>query len=422
MLTNQDRSYLKDKYRKMSKYTGVRLSDSEISGRLSEIESLIKVNERPTTYKSNSGSGFGINFGETALLNNNSGWKKFPILARDSAEADALAMVLRDDAQVPAYNIPSSGVPQPATTIYVSQPIKEIYKATRLKDLASDYQQGVFGVTDVKIPVRVTGGVSSLYDDLSTGGNSTVNYNWVPRQVQYWEQSLIYGDMQQAIFSLAKLDYVSDVRDAMAISIAQQQNDIGFNGWSGSGKNAVYFSIYGILNEPNLPPAITLPADGQIPGDQSLAPTSKWIGKNYYQITRDILLLVNDVLTRLVGHMSLKDVKGTLSIPPSANAWLGYTNTVGQTVAEWISSTLPGLRLVTTSNFETTLTSVTNSVIMLAVNHPQTGEKPFRELFVTKYQAHRPFVQSTAVIEKVSYGLGGVVCVYPICVSYAYGV
>ena len=421
MLNEMQKQYLSDKYRRIGKYTGNYLSDAEIRGRIKDIELLTKTNE--PTIKIGDSVGYGLSINKDNNIFSSGSSINFPIIARDSEEARALAKVM-DDTQTPQFNINSSGVPQPFTTIYTSQVIKELYKKTALKEIAGDAQQGVWGVTDVKFPVRITGGLSQLYSDISIGGQSVVNYNWVARQVQYWEQSLVYGEMQQATFSLAKIDIVSDLREAMAESIAQQQNDLGFYGWAPNGGNAGYFSLFGILNEPNLAPAITFPNDGTIIGTTTA--TTSWAGKTFAQIQRDIRLLIVDLVKRSTGWVRLDTIKGKLVLPPSIEPYLSMTTDYGYSVRQWMKDFIPNITVVTTVNFESSTIIPQNpnstNAVMLLVEHPKTGEMPFKEIFVTKLQGFRPFVQSTALVEKVGYGLGGVILFYPYLVSYAFGV
>ena len=61
-LTNNDKSYLRDRYSRMAEYTGVRLSDSQISNRIADIQDMVKVNETPIPgVRSTTNLGFGIN-------------------------------------------------------------------------------------------------------------------------------------------------------------------------------------------------------------------------------------------------------------------------------------------------------------------------------------------------------------------------
>lgn len=229
-----------------------------------------------------------------------------------------------------------------------------------------------------------------------------------------------WGTLQEAQFSLAKIPYVNKLREAMAINIAQFQNDLGFQGYTGI-PDTNQPMLWGILNEPNLNPAISLPADGQIPG--TLTPTTAWYGKDYSQIIRDIQLLVKQVLEQAAGNATTED-RFILAIPPSAEVALLTSTPYGVTVKEQLRKMFPRIEFVITANFEadlvTTGEETGETVVMVLFEYK--GQTPYRDLFVTKLQGHRPHTLPSAIIEKMAMALAGTMLPYPTFVSHAYGV
>ena len=326
------------------------------------------------------------------------------------------------DADAYAFNIPSSGIPAVFTTIWTTRMVEQLYKAMTLHKLAGSWQQGAPGVQNVMIPTIGYNGSVEPYSDFSMNGNTSINTDWVNKPIAYFQQALTWGDMQQAQYGLAKIDYVARMREAMAIAVAQFQNDIGFNGYTGIPSGNQPF-ISGILNDPGLQPAITLPADGQIPG--TLTPTTSWNGKDFNQIVRDFRLFVNAVFAQSAGNVDLQ-TRGVFALPPSVYASLTTPNPISSvSVAQYLKEVFPNIELVQCPNFEalmnTTAVTPNQTVGMLILDHPN-GEKAFDELFVIKWQGHRPVPMASSVSEKISYGLGGAFLKYPFLVSYAFGI
>lgn len=390
------------------------MSSDAISKRFEQAQRLIHAN----SIGARTGKGGGVYLAGDSWNDEGSA---MPIIAKDIAEADALVNTLKDS-DTYQFNIPSSGIPQPLTTIWTSRMIEMLYKTRTLNEIAGAWQQGAPGVTDIKIPVMQYSGVADVYSDLSMNGSTSLNFNWVSRQIAYFEQSIVYGELQQAQFGLIKIDYSNRLREATAEIIAQAQNDIGFQGYTGIPSTSQPH-IFGILNEPNLNAAISLPNDGVIPGTSTS--TTAWMGKDFNQIVRDFRLIIAQALSQAEGHATLK-TKGKFGLPPSSFAALTTPNPISSvTVLQYMKEAYPNIEFVMIPNFEasmvTTGTTTNQTVGMLLFQHPN-GEMPYDELFVTKWQGHRPVPMGSAINEKISYALGGALLKYPFLVTYCYGI
>ena len=386
-----------------------------IEKRLKQANFLTKAND----VRSTSGNGGGVFLASSSWGRDSS---DCPIVVKDVEEANVLMQNLMGDADTYQFNIPSSGVPQPMTTIWTSRQIEMLYKKRTLDLLAGGWQQGAPGVTDIKIPVKQYAGFDAAYSDLSMGGTTSVNYNWVPRQIMYREISLNYGEMQQAQFSLAKIGYVNELREANTEIVAQIQNDIGFNGFNGI-PSADLPHIWGIINEPNLNSALTLPNDGVNP--QTGASTTAWMGKDFLQIARDFKLIIAQAMTQAEGWATVR-TPGVFGVPPSVYAALTAPNSLGdRTVLEFLNKAFPNIAFEAIPNFESAMNIVSatpgQTVGMLLLRHPN-GEMPFDEIFVSKWIGHRPVAMSSSMNEKVSYGLGGAFLKYPFLVVQVFGI
>lgn len=402
-------------------YRAIGLNDADINSRIKQSKILANVN--PIGAMEHKGGGV------VTACDNYTGKGFAPIVVKDMYESAQIRKAIENmgatrvgDVDTFAFNIPSSGVPLPLLTIWTTRMIQAMYKTTTLAKLAGSWQQGSPGVQEVKIPTIAFDGNPNIYSDKSMNGTTSLNVNWVTRNIGYFEETMEWGDMQQAQFALAKIDYVNKLRESLSITVGQWQNDLGFQGYTGipDGDSP---QLFGILNEPNLNPAISLPADGQIPG--TATPTTEWSGKTFNQIVRDIRLLISEVVLNAAGNASI-DSKFRMCIPPSAEVALTTPNPISsETVREYLTKTYKNMEIVTTPNFEaalvTTGATTNQTVVMFMFQHPD-GEWPYDELFVTKWQGHRPVPMASSIAEKISWGLGGVILKYPLLVSYAYGV
>ena len=307
--------------------------------------------------------------------------------------AQSLEKMAMDDTAV--YNAPNGNLPAYFTTIYSNKFIYNVQKAMRLTDVTEDWQIGMWGLTDVKIPTEAPNGQPKVYADASPAGNSSVNYNWVPREFIYSQQMVTVGDMELARYGMAKIDIIDRKRVAAAISMAQLRNDMGFVGVEG-------MQIYGLLNDPSLPAVLSNPN-----GVSGFPQFSK---KTYEECVATFMLYVKDLATRGGGHFD-QTQKMTWIIPPSVQEALsGKQTTLGYTFQMFLKENFPNLTIVISSNYETALTgravSGANTYAQLILDEVQ-GQRVAYNLFNTLYFSHGMVRQASQVEEKISNGLGG---------------
>jgi len=400
-------------------YRQIGLNDQSIEARMAQSAIIGKFN---TDLHVGDGGGVGVMYDSFSKSYTQ------PIFVKDLQEATLIRKALENshavavDSDTYQFNIPSSGVPLPLLTIWTTRMLEQLYKKVTLAKITGSWQQGTPGIQEIKIPIAAYNGKTAIYNDFSASGNTSVNINWLTRSIGYFEQTLGWGTMQQAQFGLAKIDYVNKLREALTISVSQFQNDLGFQGYTGI-PDTDSPQIFGILNEPNLNAAISLPADGQVPG--TVTATTSWAGKNFNQIVRDVQLLIASVLTEAAGHATTES-RFLLAIPPSAQAYLSTPNPIAsESVREYLGKAFPGIEIVIIPNFEAALVTTgaeTNQTVIMALFQHENGEMPYDEIFVTKWLGHRPVAMHSSITEKISMGLGGVLLKYPFLVSYAYGV
>lgn len=339
-------------------------------------------------------------------------------IAEDSNEYVAMFQKLQD-ADTYQYGPYSSGAPEALTTVWTTRQIKQLYKNKTADLITEPWQQGTFGTTNIKIPMSQIAGHPVLYNENGMGGSSSTNYQWIDRRVVYWEQSINYGEMQEAQFSLAKIPYVADLREATAETVAQFQNDLTFNGYV-----AGDCTLNGILNDYNLKPMISLPADGQVPGTST--PTVSATGKDFFQQVRDIRILVEQATNQSGGTVSALSPSICAMSPASLAALSGTPNPLGSNTAlEFLQNTYKNMEFVAVPNFTAGANvfgqQPNQTAIYLMYKHPSTGELPISKIFTTLWQGHRPVPMASSINEKISFGLSGALVKYPFLIVSAYG-
>ncbi len=92
------------------------------------------------------------------------------------------------------YNIASSGVPSWFTTIWTNKMIKQLLQTRPFFAMTHEFQQGMFGTTNIKIPTVAFTGNAVPYADHSGRGSTGINVDWVDRETVTLEQVITYGE------------------------------------------------------------------------------------------------------------------------------------------------------------------------------------------------------------------------------------
>ena len=96
-------------------------------------------------------------------------------------------------------------------------------------------------------------GQTQPYSDYANGTTSDVNSNWLSREQYVFQTSIKYGDMEVDLAAQAKIELAAAKQRAAATIIDIDSNKFYLFGVAGK-------SIYGILNDPNLPNATSVTA------------------------------------------------------------------------------------------------------------------------------------------------------------------
>lgn len=315
-----------------------------------------------------------------------------------------------------AYSITSQGVPTFLTTIWTNKFFTAITRKTVFNEVSHPFQQGAWGIlSNIKVPTLSHAGNYALYSDFGMQGNSSINLNYVDRQVVSFERSIIYGDMAIARMSVAKIDYMAKLREGVATQIKLHADAIGFFGYSANMK------IYGLLNDPSLNQSINASAKA---GAGSNIPNTLWQYATYFEIIADIISLRQEITSR-AGGQDDDDALCYLLLPPSVWQYLNTPNPLGtNTVRKWINNEYPNMKIIKAPLLQGTGTPIGSTTPNLGVLifDKLAGQECLQEAYVTLYQSHGVKRENSSYSEKISYTLGGAIITNAIGIQIMQGI
>ena len=320
------------------------------------------------------------------------------IVAKNNEHAYSIVQQFRDD----AYSTTSSGTPSYLTTVWTNKFYEVITRKTVFEEISHSFQQGTWGITNIKIPFISYASNYALYTDFGVQGDSSANVNWMDRQVVNFERPIIYGDLAVAQMSLGKIDLIGRLREATMRQIKLHQDAIGFFGYSAN------MNIYGLLNDPSLAPTIV--AGNKLNGAGLSTPTL-WQYGSYFEIIADIIALRQSITNRAGGNDE-DDELCYLLLPPSVWNYLLTTSPMGNmTVKDWIEQNYKNMRLIKAPLLQGTGTPIGSSTPNYAVLifDKIDNQECLLNAFVTLYNSHGVIRQASSYQEKISYSLGGAI-------------
>lgn len=339
------------------------------------------------------------------------------IIAQDHAEANHFAALYAKqmgfDSDTYGYNLPSSGVPSWFTTIWTNKIIKLLFQSTPFFEMTHEFQQGMFGTSNIKIPTSAFTKNAAMYTDHSGVGAAGININWVDRQTVTLQQVLTYGDLSLARFGMAKIDYLANLREAVASSINLDINQIGFNGFAG-------LRTFGLLNDPGLNPQVTFPAAASNPA------SSMWIYKTGLEIIYDVQLLINSIVSIALGRANPETDEFYLGVPPALYGFLlqPASSLVPCSVITYLKETYKGIKIIQVQNYQGTgnpIGSVTPNYIQVVFSKLNNTEVALNA-FCSPYQSHGVVRELSSFNEKISYTIAGAIVTLPAGIATGSGV
>ena len=233
---------------------------------------------------------------------------------------------------------------------YIDPMVVEIMTAPRrAREIFPEMKKGDWTTPYSKWRMDEVTGSTQPYSDYANGTTSGVNSQWATRQQYLFQTSITYGDLEVAMSGVAKLNLASAKQKAAATKLDIDANKFALNGVAGR-------EVYGILNDPNLPAAITAAAVG-------VGSSTKWEDKTTVQIYNDVLALFSELVNQTAGLID-QNTALKLCLSPGMAVKLGAATDFNVSVLDMIRKYFPNITIVTVP--ELASTSAGETALMLA--------------------------------------------------------
>lgn len=327
----------------------------------------------------------------------------FPF-ATDIITADNREQLAQDAALV---TTPNSAVPAELTA-WVDPMVVPILTAKRgAREVGYEVKKGDWTTSYDKFRVDEFTGVTTPYSDDGDGAVAGVNPTWLTREQYRFQTTIRYGDLETAVSGMARLNLVEAKQRAAANIIDVDENRFYLLGVANR-------DIYGLLNEPNLPAAIT-------PGNAAgVTPAStEWEDKTTREIFDDIIKLYQSLLTAGEGNITM-DSDLCLLLPPGLSAMLAKATDFNVSVQDMLDKYFKGNRLQIILIPELYDEDSGNTIFMIARNILGTPTMQFA--FSEKLRAGRVVPELSMFKQKFSSTTYGCILYRPFGVAHMTGV
>ena len=248
---------------------------------------------------------------------------------------------------------------------YIDPMVIEILTAPRrAREIFGEEKKGDWTTPYMKWRVDEMTGKTEPYSDYANGTTSGVNSEWQTRVQYVFQTSITYGDFEVDMSSTAKVNLAASKQRAAANVIDIDQNRFYLLGVAGK-------EIYGILNDPNLPAAITAGATGT-------GGSTKWADKTTVQIYNDVLALFAQLSEQSSGLID-KDTPLKLCLSPELAVRLGAATDFNVSVLDMLKRYFTRIDIVTVPEPHSKTAGETMFLIAPEVNGQRSGTLAFGE-------------------------------------------
>ena len=320
------------------------------------------------------------------------------------------------DAQPTMNTDPNSAVPAMLTTMIDPEVFRIIFTPNEAANIFGEQKKGSWVDQTAMFPVVEATGEVSSYGDFVSNGRAGANTNWPQRQSYLFQIVTEYGERELEMAGLAKINWVSELDQAVAISMDKYQNLTYFFGVRG-------LANYGLLNDPGLSAPLT-------PSTKAATGT-KWINASG-QVVATANEIFNDIqavyiqLVNQTGGNVKANAKMTLALSPSREAALTQTNSFNVNVADLLKKNFPNLTVTSAVQYGAQTAANPQGVaagefLQLIVDQVK-GQKSGYCAFNEKMRAHKIIPGLSSFSQKKTGGTWGAIVRAPICIASMLGI
>lgn len=306
------------------------------------------------------------------------------------------------DAQPALITVSNSGIPAFLSTFVDPKLIEVLVAPMKAAEIVGDEVKKGDWVTETAMftMIESTGEVST-YGDYSENGSTGVNSNFPQRQSYHYQTMSQWGEKELERAGLAKIDYANRINIAGVLTLNKYQNKTYFFGVEG-------LQNYGLLNDPNLPAAIT-------PTVKTAGGTG-WTNATALEVLADVGKMYRQAQVQADGLIDLDTVM-TLAMSPLSEVALTKTTEFNVNVADLLKKNYPNLTVKTAPEYST----VSGELVQLIVPELE-GQRTASCAFTEKMRAHPIVVGTSNFKQKKSQGTWGTIIYRPFLITSMIGV
>lgn len=309
--------------------------------------------------------------------------------------------------------VTSPSIPTPIQFLQQWLPgfVKVLTAARKIDDLIGIKTVGSWEDEEIVQGIVEPSGVATEYGDMTNIPLASWNTNFERRTVVRAEMGMMVGILEEARAAAMRLNSAETKRAQAAVSLEIFRNAVGFYGWNVNGTARTF----GLLNDPNLLPAITTSVTGG------------WTTGTFQQIIGDIRMAIMTLRTQSQDQIDPEKINLTLALPMNRVDYLSVTTDFGISVRDWISETYPKMRIVSAPELQGSSTA-TNMMYLYAedisseIDGSSDGGEVFSQLVQTKFITLGVEKRAKTYVEDYSSAIAGVLCKRPWAVVRVMGI
>lgn len=298
---------------------------------------------------------------------------------------------------------PNIGIPSVLTSYVNTEVVNVLFNPRNATKIAREVKMGDWTTSTAIFKVAEETGFIAGYNDKSPNGRSDVNFNFPRREQALFQTVIEYGDFEQELTAQAKLNLVARKQKAAANTVAIAANYFYLFGVAGR-------EIYGLLNDPNLNPAITALPTGA-------SGSTKWADKNMLAIYNDIVALFKELVSNQENiNQSLKVI---LAVSPSTNVELARASEYNNSVMDLLNKYfVGGLEVVVLPELD----NLNGDNMALMTVRSVLDEEVAITAFGEKYRVFPLVREMSSQNQKIAFSTYGGIVLQPSCVATMTGI
>lgn len=325
--------------------------------------------------------------------------------AMDVLPDDKIRAAMAHDAEPTIVTSPNAAIPYANTIYFNPQTVEAIFAPNNIvKIVGREVQKGDWTTTSVQFTQAESTGEVSSYTDWNNNGVADVNVTFPVRENYLFQTMMRYGEREVAMWGEARINLVNQKAKSVRTVMDKWETTSYAFGISN-------LKVYGLLNDPSLPAAIT-------PLTESVSGTNQttWANKTAAGIYADVQAMWKQAQTQLKGIVS-RDARMVLAMAPDVESNLTKTNQYNVNVSDQIKKNFPNMRIETAVQYDT-LSGQLVQLIVEEIDGVPTAEC----CYSMKLRAFRIVQDTSSAYQKFGGGTYGTVIYRPTGVIQMLGV